>query len=165
MRDAQDYIGIDKIVAAMILYSDVTHLSSNGRKKAHPVVMTLGNIAFPKRWGRPGHSLLALLPIPPSNMPSHLKVELYNACIAKLLEPLLRLKDNSGMVSAGRVSAGMVSAGRVSAGMVSAGRVSSGMVSAGRVSAGSCVTVWCWDGEFWEGEGGAMMGREEDVDE
>ncbi|CAI7922206.1 unnamed protein product [Closterium sp. NIES-54] len=97
-QEAQEFIGMDKIVAALILYSDVTHLSNNGRKKAHPVVMTLGNIAFPKRWGRPGHSLLALLPIPPSNMPSHLKVELYNACIAKLLEPLLRLKDNGVML-------------------------------------------------------------------
>ncbi|CAI5486629.1 unnamed protein product, partial [Closterium sp. Naga37s-1] len=97
-QEAQEFIGMDKIVAALILYSDVTHLSNNGRKKAHPVMMTLGNIAFPKRWGRPGHSLLALLPIPPSNMPSHLKVELYNACIAKLLEPLLRLKDNGVML-------------------------------------------------------------------
>ncbi|CAI5457483.1 unnamed protein product [Closterium sp. Yama58-4] len=90
---AQEYVGLDKIVAALIFYSDVTHLSNNGRKKAHPVVTTLGNIALPRRWGRAGHALLAILPIPPANMPSRLKVELFNACVAKLFEPLLAVKE------------------------------------------------------------------------
>ncbi|CAI5490109.1 unnamed protein product, partial [Closterium sp. Naga37s-1] len=92
-HDAQELVGPDAVIAALIFYSDVTHLSSNGKKQAHPAMMTLGNIPFPKRWGPAGHSLLAMLPIPPKDMPNDLKVEIFNTCVAKLMEPLVQLKE------------------------------------------------------------------------
>ncbi|CAI7920446.1 unnamed protein product, partial [Closterium sp. NIES-53] len=93
-HDAQAMVGLDAVIAALIFYSDVTHLSSNGRKKAHPVVMTLGNIPLLKRWGPMGHALLAVLPIPPKGMPPELKAEIFNVCVAKLMEPLLQVKES-----------------------------------------------------------------------
>ncbi|GJP55640.1 hypothetical protein CLOM_g14585 [Closterium sp. NIES-68] len=51
---------------------DVTHLSENGRKKAHPLMMTLANVSQTKRWATSGHCLLGTFPIPPRSMPSAL---------------------------------------------------------------------------------------------
>ncbi|CAI7908281.1 unnamed protein product [Closterium sp. NIES-53] len=92
-NEAQAFVGPEVVIAALLFYSDVTHLSNNGRKKAHPVMMTLANIPLPKRWGKAGHSLLALLPIPPKGMPSRMKTELFNKCITKIMEPIRQAKE------------------------------------------------------------------------
>ncbi|CAI7729300.1 unnamed protein product [Closterium sp. NIES-54] len=64
-------------------------MSINGRKKAWPLMMTLANISQAKRWGKAGHTLLALLPIPPSAMSTVEKVMLFQHCIITVLQPLL----------------------------------------------------------------------------
>ncbi|CAI5471540.1 unnamed protein product [Closterium sp. Yama58-4] len=97
-NEAQAFVGPEVVIAALLFYSDVTHLSNNGRKKAHPVMMTLANIPLPKRWGKAGHSLLALLPIPPKGMPSRVKTELFNKCIAKIMEPIRQAKERGVML-------------------------------------------------------------------
>ncbi|CAI5457434.1 unnamed protein product [Closterium sp. Yama58-4] len=97
-NEAQAFVGPEVVIAALLFYSDVTHLSNNGRKKAHPVMMTLANIPLPKRWGKAGHSLLALLPIPPKGMPPRVKTELFNKCIAKIMEPIRQAKERGVML-------------------------------------------------------------------
>ncbi|CAI7893345.1 unnamed protein product [Closterium sp. NIES-54] len=68
---------------------NVTHMSNNGRKKAWPLMMMLANISQAKRWGKAGHTLLALLPIPPSAMSAVEKVMLFQRCVTTVLQPLL----------------------------------------------------------------------------
>ncbi|CAI5458140.1 unnamed protein product [Closterium sp. Yama58-4] len=88
-NDAQEHFGWSEVVGGIILYSDVTHMSNNGRKKAWPLMMTLANISQAKRWGKAGHTLLALLPIPPSAMTAVEKVMLFQRCVITVLQPLL----------------------------------------------------------------------------
>ncbi|CAI5459336.1 unnamed protein product [Closterium sp. Yama58-4] len=88
-NDAQEHFGWSEVVGGIILYSDVTHMSNNGRKKAWPLMMTLANISQAKRWGKAGHTLLALLPIPPSAMTAVEKVILFQRCVITVLQPLL----------------------------------------------------------------------------
>ncbi|CAI7793632.1 unnamed protein product [Closterium sp. NIES-54] len=64
-------------------------MSNNGRKKAWPLMMTIANISQAKRWGKAGHTLLALLPIPPSAMSAVEKVMLFQRCVTTVLQPLL----------------------------------------------------------------------------
>ncbi|CAI7836563.1 unnamed protein product, partial [Closterium sp. NIES-53] len=88
-HEAQDFVGEDGVVAAIILYSDVTHLSENGHKLAWPVMMTLGNIKQGKHWASAGHCLLRTLPIPPSNMTSEQKTQLFQRAALTMLQGLL----------------------------------------------------------------------------
>ncbi|CAI7854139.1 unnamed protein product, partial [Closterium sp. NIES-53] len=88
-NDAQEHFGWSEVVGGIILYSDVTHMSINGRKKAWPLMMTLANISQAKRWGKAGHTLLALLPISPSAMSAVEKVMLFQRCVITVLQPLL----------------------------------------------------------------------------
>ncbi|CAI5464795.1 unnamed protein product [Closterium sp. Yama58-4] len=99
----QEHFGWSEVVGGIILYSDVTHMSNNGRKKAWPLMMTLANIAQDKRRGEARHTLLALLPIPPSAMSAVEKVMLFQRCVITVLQPLLdgiasgfRLRDPFG---------------------------------------------------------------------
>ncbi|CAI5464743.1 unnamed protein product [Closterium sp. Yama58-4] len=87
-NDAQEHFGWSEVVGRIILYSDVTHMSNNGRKKAWPLMMTLANMSQAKRWGKDGHTLLALLPIPPSTMYAVEKVMLFQRCVITVLQPL-----------------------------------------------------------------------------
>ncbi|CAI7752452.1 unnamed protein product [Closterium sp. NIES-54] len=64
-------------------------MSNNGQKKAWPLMMTLANISQAKRWGKAGHTLLSLLPIPPSAMSAVEKVMLFQRCVTTVLQPLL----------------------------------------------------------------------------
>ncbi|GJP86782.1 hypothetical protein CLOP_g16763 [Closterium sp. NIES-67] len=103
-HDAQAEIGEDAFVGAVNLYSDVTHLSENGRKKAHPLMMTLANVSQTKRWATSGHCLLGTFPIPPRSMPSAQKTELWDRFAVTALEPLFAgmergflLKDPNGV--------------------------------------------------------------------
>ncbi|CAI7811751.1 unnamed protein product [Closterium sp. NIES-54] len=61
----------------------------NDAQKAWPLMMTLANISQAKRWGKAGHTLLALLPIPPSAMSAVEKVMLFQHCVITVLQPLL----------------------------------------------------------------------------
>ncbi|CAI7846184.1 unnamed protein product [Closterium sp. NIES-54] len=61
----------------------------NDAQKAWPLMMTLANISQAKRWGKAGHTLLALLPIPPSAMSAVEKVMLFQRCVITVLQPLL----------------------------------------------------------------------------
>ncbi|CAI7859528.1 unnamed protein product [Closterium sp. NIES-53] len=82
-NSAQEHLGWTQVVAA---HED---MSNNGRKKAWPLMMALANISQAKRWGKAGHTLLALLPIPPSAMSAVEKVMLFQRCVTTVLQPLL----------------------------------------------------------------------------
>ncbi|GJP59465.1 hypothetical protein CLOP_g12258 [Closterium sp. NIES-67] len=101
---AQAHVGDGAVVAAIILYSDVTHLSENGRKKAWPVMMTIANIRQGGRWATSGHCLLGNLPIPPKGMPSAQKTQLFQQGALTMLHTILEgrecgflLKDPNGV--------------------------------------------------------------------
>ncbi|CAI7814550.1 unnamed protein product, partial [Closterium sp. NIES-54] len=64
-------------------------MSNNGQKKAWPLMMKLANISQAKRWGKAGHTLLALLPIPTSAMFAVEKVMLFQRWVTIVLQPLL----------------------------------------------------------------------------
>ncbi|CAI5503845.1 unnamed protein product, partial [Closterium sp. Naga37s-1] len=103
-HNAQDHVGEGEVVAAIMLYSDVTHLSENGRKLAWPVMMTLGNIRQGKCWASSGHCLLGTLPIPPTTMSPGQKTALFQQAALTMLEKLLAgresgflLKDPNGV--------------------------------------------------------------------
>ncbi|GJP77525.1 hypothetical protein CLOP_g7903 [Closterium sp. NIES-67] len=88
-HSAQAHVGDGAVVAAIILYSDVTHLSENGRKKAWPVMMTIANIRQGGRWATSGHCLLGNLPIPPKGMPSAQKTQLFQQGALTMLHTIL----------------------------------------------------------------------------
>ncbi|CAI7894095.1 unnamed protein product [Closterium sp. NIES-53] len=98
---AQEHFGWTEVVGGIILYSDVTHMSNNSWKKAWPLMMTLASISQAKRWGKANHTLLALLPIPPSAMSAVEKVMLFQRCATTVLQPLLDGMERSvpGVVS------------------------------------------------------------------
>ncbi|CAI5968961.1 unnamed protein product [Closterium sp. NIES-65] len=58
----QDRLGIDDVVATLILSSDETIADGRGKAKGHPIYMSLGNIHHEDRWKPYGHALIATLP-------------------------------------------------------------------------------------------------------
>ncbi|CAI7751367.1 unnamed protein product, partial [Closterium sp. NIES-54] len=103
-HEAQAHVGPDVVIAGIILYSDVTHLSNNGRKKAHPVMMSLINISQGKHWASSGHMLLGNLLIPPAGMSSAQSTELLHKAVELMLQPILeglksgfKMKDPNGV--------------------------------------------------------------------
>jgi Plavaka transposase len=80
----------EDVVAALIIFSDETLMAGSGRVKAHPVVISLANIALAKRWRPHGHRLVAFLPIVDSayHFSSEQKVAVMHAALKKILSPL-----------------------------------------------------------------------------
>ncbi|GJP69626.1 hypothetical protein CLOP_g618, partial [Closterium sp. NIES-67] len=84
------------IVLAIILFSDQTNLSYNGRQSAHPFVMSMGNIPEWARWLEGGTELVGLLPnIPPDLKPEE-KTRAFQQAADIFIEPLRRLSKLKG---------------------------------------------------------------------
>ncbi|CAI5499926.1 unnamed protein product [Closterium sp. Naga37s-1] len=77
----QDWLNIlfgeGQVVAPVIISSDATVLSGNDRIKVWAVYISLANIALRRRWLDTGRVLLALLPMPPSDMTGEQKMQLF----------------------------------------------------------------------------------------
>ncbi|CAI5469585.1 unnamed protein product [Closterium sp. Yama58-4] len=94
--EAQRALGYpDEVIAALIVYSDVTQLSKNDTQKVWPVVITLGNIAVEHRWKPSAKQMVAMLPMPRSTWSSHVKTQLYQKCMQIILQPLLDASNSS----------------------------------------------------------------------
>ena len=82
--------GVDDVVAPIILFSDQTHLSQNGKEVAWPLVLTTANVSLDNRWEPHGHVLLATLPdikkVP--YLSSEQKTAVLHAALQAVLAPL-----------------------------------------------------------------------------
>ncbi|CAI5941673.1 unnamed protein product [Closterium sp. NIES-64] len=90
------------IVAAVILFSDATHLTFNGRQLAHPLMFSLDNIPEASRWLEGGVEMVALFPPLPAALTPEQKTELMhempptlespddNTCFYRRPGPILR---------------------------------------------------------------------------
>jgi Plavaka transposase len=80
------------VILALIVFSDETHMSGSGRVKAHPVILSLGNIALALRWKRHGHRLLAFFPDTSAssgvNLEAEEKAAILHRCLEIIFEPL-----------------------------------------------------------------------------
>ncbi|CAI5471765.1 unnamed protein product [Closterium sp. Yama58-4] len=91
LEEARAAIGEeDCIVLGVIVYSDSTHASRNGRLAAWPVLISLFNIPEALRWQEPGHVLAGVLPFPPEWASSTEKTRIFQQCMEVIFEPLLR---------------------------------------------------------------------------
>ncbi|CAI5469981.1 unnamed protein product [Closterium sp. Yama58-4] len=73
------------IVACVILFSDVTHLSFNGRRTAHPLQFTLLNIPEALRWTLGATELIAIFPPMPAELSAEQKAEVMQAMLRQCL--------------------------------------------------------------------------------
>ncbi|CAI5463217.1 unnamed protein product [Closterium sp. Yama58-4] len=78
------------MILGVIVYSDSTHASHNGRLQAWPVLISLFNIPERLRWLEPGHVLAGVLPFPPEWATSTEKTRVFQEAMAVIFEPLLR---------------------------------------------------------------------------
>lgn len=78
------------VIAAITLFSDETQMAGNNRVKAHPLIITLGNVALTNRWRPHGHRLVAFLPlVPPSfDVSSEMKTDIMHKALKMILAPL-----------------------------------------------------------------------------
>ncbi|CAI5460722.1 unnamed protein product [Closterium sp. Yama58-4] len=91
LEEAQAAIGDeDCIVLGVIVYSDNTHASRNGRLAAWPVLISLFNIPEALRWQELGHVLAGVLPFPSEWASSTEKTRIFQQCMEVIFEPLLR---------------------------------------------------------------------------
>ncbi|CAI5466679.1 unnamed protein product [Closterium sp. Yama58-4] len=91
LEEARAAIGEeDCIVLGVIVYSDSTHASRNGRLAAWPVLISLFNIPEALRWQEPSHVLAGVLPFPPEWASSTEKTRIFQQCMEVIFEPLLR---------------------------------------------------------------------------
>ncbi|CAI6011862.1 unnamed protein product, partial [Closterium sp. NIES-65] len=79
----------EEVIAALIVYSDVTQLSKNDTQKVWPVVLSLGNIAVEHRWKTSAKQMVAMLPLPHSKWKGNVKTELFLKCMQIVLQPLI----------------------------------------------------------------------------
>ncbi|GJP31086.1 hypothetical protein CLOM_g1562 [Closterium sp. NIES-68] len=85
----------DDVVAALIASSDVTHLSHNGRQKVWPLQISLANIPREARWKMSARAMVALLPLPDTDLPSEVKTRLFHACLDIVFAPLVKASKSS----------------------------------------------------------------------
>ncbi|CAI5968960.1 unnamed protein product [Closterium sp. NIES-65] len=84
-----DRLGIDNVVATLILSSDETIADGRGKAKGHPIYMSLGNIHHEDRWKPYGHALIATLPEFPAEYTSVDRLQIFQGT---------RVHDQSGHV-------------------------------------------------------------------
>lgn len=78
----------DGVIAPLIIYSDQTSLSKDGKVSGHPIYLSLGNIACEQRYQPEGHCLLAVLPdFSTQNLNSLQKLEAFQRCLDHVLKP------------------------------------------------------------------------------
>ncbi|CAI5973118.1 unnamed protein product [Closterium sp. NIES-65] len=84
----QDRLGIDDVVATLILSSDETIADGRGKAKGHPIYMSLGNIHHEDRWKPYGHALIATLPEFPAEYTSVDRLQIFQYVLHLVLQPL-----------------------------------------------------------------------------
>ncbi|CAI5927685.1 unnamed protein product [Closterium sp. NIES-65] len=84
-----DRLGIDDVVATLILSSDETIADGRGKAKGHLIYMSLGNIHHEDRWKPYGHALIATLPEFPAEYTSVDRLQIFQGT---------RVHDQSGHV-------------------------------------------------------------------
>ncbi|CAI5991641.1 unnamed protein product [Closterium sp. NIES-64] len=77
-------------VIGVIVYSDGTNATCNGRRQAWPVLITLVSIPQELRKTEPGHVLAAVLPFPPEWATSTKKARVFQEAVRIILGPLMR---------------------------------------------------------------------------
>ncbi|CAI5513841.1 unnamed protein product, partial [Closterium sp. Naga37s-1] len=87
---------VGAIVLAIILYSDQTNLSNNGRQSAHPFVLSFGNTPEWARWLDGGTELVGLFPNIPSDLKPEEKIRVFQLAAEYMLQPLKRLSKLHG---------------------------------------------------------------------
>ncbi|CAI5476576.1 unnamed protein product [Closterium sp. Yama58-4] len=87
------------IVAGVILFSDVTHLSFNGRRTTHPLQFTLLNIPEALRWTLGATELIAIFPPMPAELSAEQKAEVMQAMLRVVVGPLMAFasRDSGGL--------------------------------------------------------------------
>ncbi|CAI5968444.1 unnamed protein product [Closterium sp. NIES-64] len=83
-----DRLGIDDVVATLILSSDETIADGRGKAKGHPIYMSLGNIHHEDRWKPYGHALIATLPEFPAEYTSVDRLQIFQYVLHLVLQPL-----------------------------------------------------------------------------
>jgi Plavaka transposase len=76
------------VVVPLILYSDQTHISSSGRRKAWPLTMTIANIPREGRWKPKAHDVLGFLS-EPTGVENFVKVKTFQLQLQHILAPLI----------------------------------------------------------------------------
>jgi hypothetical protein len=77
------------VIAPLIVYSDQTSLSKDGKVSGHPIYLTLANIACEDRYLLEGHYLLIILPdFSTQNTSSIQKLQAFQSCLDHVLKPL-----------------------------------------------------------------------------
>jgi len=84
----QKAVGTEEVVVPLILYSDQTHITASGRRKAWPLTMTIGNIPREGRWRAQGHDIIGFLS-EPEDVENEVKVETFQKQLDILLKPLI----------------------------------------------------------------------------
>ncbi|CAI5479673.1 unnamed protein product [Closterium sp. Yama58-4] len=91
MHEAQKEIKDDKaLILGVIVYSDSTQASRNGRRNAWPVLISLINIPEELRWFELGHTLAAVLPFCPEWASPTEKARVFQEALKIILGPLMR---------------------------------------------------------------------------
>ncbi|CAI5477452.1 unnamed protein product [Closterium sp. Yama58-4] len=80
----------DALILGVLIYSDSTQASRNGRRNAWPVLISLINIPAELRGVEPGHTLAAVLPFPPEWASSTEKTRVFQEAIKINLAPIMR---------------------------------------------------------------------------
>ncbi|CAI5468291.1 unnamed protein product [Closterium sp. Yama58-4] len=91
VHEAQKEIKDDKaLILGVIVYSDSTQASRNGRRNAWPVLISLINMPEELRWFEPGHTLAAVLPFCPEWASPTEKARVFQEALKIILGPLMR---------------------------------------------------------------------------
>ncbi|CAI5482006.1 unnamed protein product [Closterium sp. Yama58-4] len=91
MHEAQKEIKDDKaLILGVIVYSDSTQASRNGRRNAWPVLISLINIPEELRWFELGHTLATVLPFCPEWASPTEKARVFQEALKIILGPLMR---------------------------------------------------------------------------
>ncbi|CAI5459932.1 unnamed protein product [Closterium sp. Yama58-4] len=80
----------DALILGVLIYSDSTQASRNGRRNAWPVLISLINIPAELRGVEPGHTLAAVLPFPPEWASPTEKTRVFQEALKIILAPIMR---------------------------------------------------------------------------
>ncbi|CAI5492692.1 unnamed protein product [Closterium sp. Naga37s-1] len=80
-------------VLALIIFSDATNLTANGRQTAHPFVVSFANIPEAERWKSGGTEVVALFPPLPSDMAAEEKMRVFQEALRIVFGPVIALSS------------------------------------------------------------------------
>lgn len=82
------------LVLALMLYSDATQLSSNGKRSAWPIMMSLANLPPDVRGARGGFKLIGIIPdVKNVRLSATENAFIFQKCLSTLLAPLKQLSN------------------------------------------------------------------------